>query len=110
MPHLVLDGAALAARAVDAGEAVIAISEHDDRGARAVADALHERRKARMRGEPRFEMFSLPERFVSGQSSALVNAISRGPGKPSFAPARSSAVCAAGPHSCRTSRRSRTWR
>lgn len=86
MPHLVLDGAALAARAVDAGEAIIAISEHDDRGARAVADALHERRKARMRGEPRFEMFSVPERFVSGQSSALVNAISRGPGKPSFGP------------------------
>ena len=40
VPHLVLDGVAIAARAVGAREAVIAISEHDDRGARAVADAL----------------------------------------------------------------------
>lgn len=86
VPHLVLDGVALAARAVGAREAVIAISERDDRGVRAVADALGERRKARVRGEPRFDVFSVPERFISGQSSALVNAISGGPGKPSFGP------------------------
>jgi NADH:ubiquinone oxidoreductase subunit F (NADH-binding) len=86
VPHLVLDGVAIAARAVGAREAVIAISEHDDRGARGVADALRERREARVRGEPRFDMFSVPERFISGQSSALANAISAGPGKPTFGP------------------------
>ena len=32
LPHLVLDGAAAAARAVGAGEAIIAVSEGDDRG------------------------------------------------------------------------------
>src|SRR5581483_2629994 len=30
VPHLVLDGAAVAARAVGAGEAIIAIADHDD--------------------------------------------------------------------------------
>ena len=86
VPHLVLDGVAVAARAVGAREAVIAISERDDRGVRAVADALRERQRARLRGEPRFDMFSVPERFISGQSGALVNAISGGPSKPSFGP------------------------
>lgn len=81
-----LDGVAMAARAVGAREAVIAISEHDDRGARAVADVLGECREARVRGDPRFDMFSVAERFISGQSSALVNAISAGPGKPTFGP------------------------
>ena len=64
VPHLILDGVAMAARAVGAREAVIAISEHDDRGARAVADALGERRKARVRCDPRFDTFSDPERHL----------------------------------------------
>jgi len=34
LPHLVLDGAAIAARAIGAREAIIALSENDDRGAR----------------------------------------------------------------------------
>ena len=83
---LLLNGAAIAARAVGAREAVVAISEHDNRGARAAADALRERQKIRMRGEPRFGLFSVPERFISGQSSALVNAISEGTGKPKLPP------------------------
>src|ERR1019366_9934946 len=79
VPHLVLDGAAIAARAVGAREAIIAISEHDDRGAQGVALALRERHEVRLRGEPRFELASVPERFISGQSSALVNTLSGGP-------------------------------
>ena len=63
VPHFVLDGVAMATRAVGAREAVIAISEHDDRGARAVADALGERRKARMRCDPRFDVLH-PERHL----------------------------------------------
>jgi NADH:ubiquinone oxidoreductase subunit F (NADH-binding) len=86
VPHLVLDGAAIAARAVGAREAIIALSENDDRGARSVALALRQRRDARLRGEPRFELFAVPERFISGQSSALVNVLSGGPAKPTFGP------------------------
>ena len=86
LPHLVLDGAAVAARAVGAREAIIAVSEHDDRSARSLALALSERRNARLRREPQFTLFAVPERFVSGQSSALVNVLSGGPAKPTFGP------------------------
>jgi NADH:ubiquinone oxidoreductase subunit F (NADH-binding) len=84
LPHLVLDGAAIAARAVGAAEAIIAVSEHDDRGARSLSSALGQRREARLGGEPRFELFSVPERFISGQETALVNVLSGGPAKPTF--------------------------
>ena len=86
LPHLVLDGAAVAARAVGAREAIIAVSENDDRSARSLALALGERRNARLRGEPRFEVFAVPERFIAGQSSALVNVLSGGPARPTFGP------------------------
>ena len=84
LPHLVLDGAAVAARAIGAGEAIIAVSESDNRGARSVARALRERRDARLPGEPRFALVAVPESFITGQESALVNALSGGEAKPSF--------------------------
>ncbi len=86
LPHLVLDGAAIAARAVGAHNAIIALSENDDRGARSVSLALDQRRDEGLRGEPRFELVAVPERFISGQSSALVSALSGGPAKPTFGP------------------------
>ncbi len=84
LPHLVLDGAAIAARAVGAHNAIIALSENDDRGARSVSLALDQRHDAGLRGEPRFELVAVPERFISGQSSALVSALSGGRGNPTF--------------------------
>jgi NADH:ubiquinone oxidoreductase subunit F (NADH-binding) len=84
LPHLVLDGAAIAARAVGAGEAIIALSEHDDRGAKSLGRAVRERREAGLRGDPRFELFGAPERWLSGQETALVNLLNGGPAKPTF--------------------------
>ncbi len=87
LPHLVLDGAAIAARAVGAEEAIIAVSENDHRGAQSLGIALQERRNARdrrLRGEPRFELVGVPERYLSGQENALVNVLSGGPAKPTF--------------------------
>ena len=84
LPHLVLDGAAVAARGVGADQAIIAVSANDNRGAQSIALALRERSRARLRGEPRFELMSVPERYLSGQESALVNALSGGPAKPTF--------------------------
>jgi NADH:ubiquinone oxidoreductase subunit F (NADH-binding) len=85
LPHLVIDGAAVAARAVGAGEAIIAFSEADDRSARSLAVALRERGEDRRgSGEPRFELVGVPERYLSGQESALVNFLSGGPGIPTF--------------------------
>lgn len=84
LPHLVIDGAAVAARAVGAGEAIIAFSERDRRSARSLELALRARLDARLRDEPRFEMVGVPERYVTGQESALVNLLSRGPARPTF--------------------------
>jgi NADH:ubiquinone oxidoreductase subunit F (NADH-binding) len=83
-PHLVLDGAAAAARAIGTREAIIAISELDRRGRAAIEAAVRER--SRGHGEPQWQIVSTPERFITGQESALVNFLSGGPGVPTFGP------------------------
>ncbi len=85
-PHLVLDGAAVAARAVGAGNAIIAFSEGDDEMVESLEAAVSERRQARLDGEPRFELLAVEEGFVTGHESALVNALSGGEAKPTFGP------------------------
>jgi NADH:ubiquinone oxidoreductase subunit F (NADH-binding) len=84
-PHLVLDGAALAARAVGASRAILAVSLADERGARALSAALEERRVAGLaRSEPEFTLVRTPERYLAGQETALVDYLSGGPGLPVF--------------------------
>jgi NADH:ubiquinone oxidoreductase subunit F (NADH-binding) len=84
LPHLVLDGAALAAHAVGAQEAIIAFSEEDQRSATSLALAARERVEARIPGEPRLELLGVPESWLSGQETALVNLCNGGPAKPTF--------------------------
>lgn len=81
-PHLVLDGAAVAARAVGASVAIVAVPEGDDQVCTAVAAAIDERHD--LADEPGFELVPVPDGFVSGQESALVNWLSGGEAKPSF--------------------------
>ncbi|MGA9857671.1 MAG: NADH-ubiquinone oxidoreductase-F iron-sulfur binding region domain-containing protein [Solirubrobacteraceae bacterium] len=88
LPHLVLDGAAVAARAVGAREAIIAVAADDDRSLDSLEFALDERRAAQLPGDPRFELFTVTPRYLSGQETALVNAINGGPGLPTFSPPR----------------------
>jgi NADH:ubiquinone oxidoreductase subunit F (NADH-binding) len=83
-PHLVLDGIAVAARAVGAGEAIVAFSERDERSARGIELALGERRAARIDDPPRVQPVAVPERFISGQESALINALAGAEARPSF--------------------------
>jgi NADH:ubiquinone oxidoreductase subunit F (NADH-binding) len=70
-PHLVLDGAAVAAAAVGAAEAVLWLH----RGRAAMADALtgaiDERRRAGL-VDPSFRLVEGPPRYVAGQASAAV--------------------------------------
>ena len=66
-PHLVLDGLDLVARTVRAKAAYVAVS--DRQGAARVRAALAER------GDRRTHVVEVPDRFVSGEESALVNAI-----------------------------------
>ncbi len=88
LPHLVLDGAAVAARAVGARKAIIVLPGSDDRSARSLHAALRDRRHTRVREDPRFEVFAIDQRYLAGQESALVNALNGGPGLPTLTPPR----------------------
>jgi NADH:ubiquinone oxidoreductase subunit F (NADH-binding) len=82
VPHLVLDGALLAARATSSKSVVIATTEvvHD-----AVARALAERpRTARIA----VRTAVVPDRFVAGEETALVHFLNGGPAIPTLTPPR----------------------
>jgi NADH:ubiquinone oxidoreductase subunit F (NADH-binding) len=83
-PHLVLDGLLAAAQAVNADEAVIAVSRADGPSRQALTVALAERpRVSRL-----IKLVAAPERFVTGEESALVNWLNGGPAKPTVTPPR----------------------
>ncbi|MET9340206.1 NADH-ubiquinone oxidoreductase-F iron-sulfur binding region domain-containing protein [Nonomuraea sp. NPDC003804] len=78
-PHLVLDGALLAAEALGAREVVVAAVEGDVAHASMIA-AMEERRAATVSGAAeryggRMRVAGLPERFISGEGGALVRGV-----------------------------------
>ncbi|MEU7164654.1 NADH-ubiquinone oxidoreductase-F iron-sulfur binding region domain-containing protein [Streptomyces morookaense] len=80
-PHLVLDGALLAAEALGARTLVVGVTQ--DGTEASVRDALAERGLADRRGRPlRARVVRLPGRMVSGESSALLRAADGGPALP----------------------------
>jgi NADH:ubiquinone oxidoreductase, NADH-binding (51 kD) subunit len=81
-PHLVIDGAVLAARAVGAKQVVIATSSTVNA---AVEAALRERRLER---GIRVRAVVVPDRFVAGEETALVQFLNGGPALPTFTPPR----------------------
>jgi NADH:ubiquinone oxidoreductase subunit F (NADH-binding) len=83
-PHLVLDGAAVAASAVGATKVYVAFSELDQSSGESLATAVDERDGLRDELEPQFVLIEAPERFIGGQDTALVNLLSGGPGLPTF--------------------------
>lgn len=87
LPHLVLDGAVLAAEAVGADEVVVGV-DRGTRGALAgVSRALAERHAAGLDPEL-LRLVTLPTRYVAGEETALVQFINGGPAKPTFTPPR----------------------
>ncbi|MEU8803953.1 NADH-ubiquinone oxidoreductase-F iron-sulfur binding region domain-containing protein [Spirillospora sp. NPDC048819] len=70
-PHLILDGAALAATALGSVEIIVAVT--DEEAARSVEQAIGERGIG-----ARARTVRLPERFVTGESGALVRGINGG--------------------------------
>ncbi|HEY5108809.1 MAG TPA: NADH-ubiquinone oxidoreductase-F iron-sulfur binding region domain-containing protein [Acidimicrobiales bacterium] len=85
-PHLVLDGAAVAATAVGADRVVVHVT------ADSVADVEGALAERAARGIDRctFEIVVAPDRFLAGQESAAVNTVNgRNPGIPSFVGIRS---------------------
>ena len=87
LPHLVLDGAAMAARALGTDEVIIAFETANDGARRSLERALSERRAAHA-DSVNFTLFEAQERFLSGQETALVSQINGGPAKPTFIPPR----------------------
>lgn len=85
LPHLVLDGAAVAAAAISAGEAIIAVHESDERSIRSLERAIRERNGVRLR-EPRLSLFLTPRRYIAGQETALINLVNTGSLAPTFGP------------------------
>ena len=83
LPHLVLDGAELAARAVGAREAIVAFEVPNTAVRDSLETALSDRRAARV-DATRFSLFAAEERFLSGQETALVSQINGGPARPTF--------------------------
>jgi NADH:ubiquinone oxidoreductase subunit F (NADH-binding) len=85
LPHLVLDGAALAARAIGADEAIVCVCESATVAHERTAAAIAERE--RLDGQwARIALASAPEGYVAGQEAALVNHLNGGEAKPTFTP------------------------
>lgn len=87
VPHLVLDGAAVAAAAVGAREAIVAVGAGAGGAIAAVRAAIAERDRRRLDGVS-FRLVSVPDRFVAGEETALVNRLNGGPALPTFTPPR----------------------
>ncbi len=89
LPHLVLDGAVLAAFAVGADEAIVCVCETAHGAIESVREALSERRRA-----PGYEPYDgiavrvsvVGAHYVGGQESALVSHLNGGVAKPLFTP------------------------
>ncbi len=88
-PHLVLEGALLAARAIDAREVVLYLHDGDPATRASLDLALQELRAARVRA-PRLRLVTAPPGYVAGEASAAVRRANGGPAKPTFKPPRPS--------------------
>jgi len=83
LPHLVLDGALLAAGAIGAREVIVALREGGGASPTALAQAIRER------PEPIPIRLSLgPGGYVSGEETAVINRLSGGRPVPRFVPPR----------------------
>ena len=81
VPHLVLDGAAVAAAALGAREVVVALARNAEDERRALVAALRERRE-----RLEWKVAAIPDGFVAGEETALINALSGRAAKPSLKP------------------------
>ncbi len=84
LPHLVLDGAVLAAGAVGASEVIVKVGE----GAVDAIDALRGAVSVRDGDRVRISVVTGPEGYVTGEESAVVQFLNGGPTKPTFVPPR----------------------
>ncbi len=84
-PHLVVDGAILAAEAVGADEIVFYVGEEHERALTAMGRALDERRQEI---GLRARLVTAPVGYVAGEASAAVHYINSGDARPTTTPPR----------------------
>jgi NADH:ubiquinone oxidoreductase subunit F (NADH-binding) len=82
-PHLVLDGALLAARALKASQIALYIGEDHQAAWAAISGALAERPEPEMH---RVRLVAAPARYVAGESSAAVNLLENSIASPTTKP------------------------
>ncbi len=85
LPHLVLDGAELAAEAVGADEIIVGVCQTAPASQQSAVAAIDERRRG-AGARVRTHLSVVPGDYVAGQESALVNYLSGGPAVPTFTP------------------------
>ena len=86
-PHLVLDGAVLAAEAVGAREVHLCLSRLRPRLSGELLAAVAERQQARMDPVP-ITVHALPRHYVASEETALIRWLNGGEAKPVLAPPR----------------------
>jgi NADH:ubiquinone oxidoreductase subunit F (NADH-binding) len=83
LPHLVLDGAVLAASALGAHDVLVCVPDGSPVTRGALHGAIRERRDRCV-----LRIASVPERYVASEETALVQHLNGGPALPTFAPPR----------------------
>jgi NADH:ubiquinone oxidoreductase subunit F (NADH-binding) len=84
LPHLVLDGAVLAAAAVGARDVIVKVGD----GATATLRSLESAVSVRDGDRVQFHLAGGPEGYVTGEESAVVHYLNSGVAKPTFIPPR----------------------
>ncbi len=87
VPHLVLDGIALAAAAIGAGNAYLCVHASQRDLLASLHAAVKERRDAHA-DTVAVRLAELPVHYVASEQSAIVQYLNGGPAKPTFAPPR----------------------
>jgi NADH:ubiquinone oxidoreductase subunit F (NADH-binding) len=82
-PHLILDGALIAARTLKASQVVLYVGEHHRAAWATMSRALTERPEPELR---RARLLAAPARYVAGESSAAVNLVNTSVAAPTSKP------------------------
>jgi NADH:ubiquinone oxidoreductase subunit F (NADH-binding) len=88
VPHLVLDGAVALAAELGTTDVVIAVARGAKAEAAALGAAIGERRAQRIDGRIVVRIAAVPDRFVAGEETALVQHLNGGPALPTLTPPR----------------------
>jgi NADH:ubiquinone oxidoreductase subunit F (NADH-binding) len=87
LPHVVLDGASLAATAVGADDVIVAVTDSAERERTVLAHALAERARHKL-DRALIRIATAPAGFVSGEETALLSSLAGREAKPTVVPPR----------------------